>query len=355
MEKEHRSFWIKRLVQILVLLAIASAVYLVRNTLIPLFISMLIAYLLTPLADFLENRGMGRILSISTTFLFFFALLFLVGLYLIPIINNELIGFTTGLPRYLGTINDKIGHFQGRFAQYLPGIQELNLIGNVQNAAINTLKTIPAYLANIFSIFPLLILVPLISFFFLKDGKRIKRAFLNSVPNRYFEIVMGLLCEIDRKIGNYIRGQLLRSTIIGFLTFLCFNLFGLKYSLLLGIFAGIMNLIPYAGPMIGVIPAIVLAFLNQVNPQALLSSVSPLPPLVHIIFVFIMIQSLDVVWIAPFVIGWSVDIHPLGIVLLLLFGNQLFGWWGIILAVPIASIIRLVFQAAYTRYRVYGF
>ena len=71
--------------------------------------------------------------------------------------------------------------------------------------------------------------------------------------------------------------------------------------------------------------------------------------------VYLIIQSLDAIWIAPFILGWSVDIHPLGIVLLLLFGNQLFGWWGIILAVPAASIIQLVFQAAYTRYKIYGF
>jgi putative permease len=80
---------------------------------------------------------------------------------------------------------------------------------------------------------------------------------------------------------------------------------------------------------------------------------SPLPLLVHIILVYIIIQTLDAIWIAPYILGWSVDIHPLGIVLLLLFGNQLFGWWGIILAVPMASIIHLILQAMYKRYQTY--
>lgn len=353
MEKEPRPNWIKRLVLVLVILAAAFSLYVIRNALIPLFVSMLIAYLLTPLADFLENRGLGRILAISLTFVLFFTLLFLIALYLIPIINNELKGFTAGMPRYLGTVNQEILDLQERIASYLPSVREVDLGGRVQRVILERLQTLPTFVINIFSVFPLLILVPLISFFFLKDGKRIKRGFFNSLPNRYFETVYGLLYEIDRKIGSYIRGQLLRSTIIGCLTFLGLRLFGLKYSLLLGIFAGLMNLIPYAGPLIGAIPAVVLAALNQAGEQALLSHLSFFPLVVHIIFVYLVVQTLDAVWIAPYILGWSVDIHPLGIVLLLLFGNQLFGWWGIILAVPVASIFQLIFQAVYSHYRVY--
>jgi len=353
MERENRPYWIKRLVLILILLAVAFAFYVIRNTLIPLFISMLIAYLLMPLADFLENRGSGRILAISFTFLVFFALLFLIALYLIPLINHELRAFTTGLPKYLNTVNTKIALAQTHISVYLPEIQEINVSGKIQQVILSRLNSLPLYVINIFSIFPLLILVPLISFFFLKDGKKIKKAFLTSVPNRYFEMVVGLQYEIDKKLGGYIRGQLLRSTIIGSLTYLGLKLFGLKYALLLAIFAGIMNFVPYAGPLIGAIPAVLLGFLNQAGPQALLSSISPLPLVVNIILVYLVIQTLDAIWIAPYILGWSVNIHPLGIVLLLLFGNQLFGWWGIILAVPVASVIQLVIHSIYTRYRVY--
>ena len=155
--------------------------------------------------------------------------------------------------------------------------------------------------------------------------------------------------------GGYIRGQLLRSTIIGFLTFLGLTLFGLKYALILAIFAGVMNLVPYAGPLIGAVPALILAFLGQAAPHTLGSTLSPLPLFFNIGLVYIVVQSLDAVWIAPYILGWSVDIHPLGIVLLLLFGNQLFGWWGIILAVPVASIVGVVFQAIYRRYQIYRF
>ncbi len=353
MEKESRPNWLRRLVLVLVLLAAVFVLYVIRNTLIPLFLSMLIAYLLTPLADFLENRGLGRILAISFTFVLFFALLFLIALYLIPLINNELKGFTAGMPRYLGTVNEEIVRIQERIASTLPAVRDVDIGGRIQKVIIEKLQTLPTFVINIFSVFPLLILVPLISFFFLKDGKRIKRGFVNSLPNRYFEMVYGLLYEIDRKIGSYVRGQLLRSTIIGCLTFLGLKLFGLKYSLLLGIFAGVMNLVPYAGPLIGSIPAVVLAALNQAGDQVLLSQLSPLPLVVHIILVYVVVQMLDAVWIAPYILGWSVDIHPLGIVLLLLFGNQLFGWWGIILAVPVASIFQLILQAVYSHYRVY--
>jgi len=114
-----------------------------------------------------------------------------------------------------------------------------------------------------------------------------------------------------------------------------------------------MNLIPYAGPFIASIPAVVLAILHQSTPQALLPFVSPLPLVLHVILVYIMVQTLDAIWVAPYILGWSVDIHPLGIVLVLLFGNQLFGWWGIILAVPAASIIKLTVQAVSNRYRFY--
>jgi len=353
MDTENRPYWFRRFLAILILLGSAFALYIIRNTLIPLFISMLIAYLLTPLADSLEHKGLGRILAITTTFLLFFALIFLVVLYLFPLIRDQVVDLTTALPRTLALLNTRIDELQARLATYWPAIREVDVGVRIQQAALDTLNSLPTYVANAFSIFPLLILVPLISFFFLKDGRRIKRGFLNSVPNRYFETVMGLLYEVDQKIGSYLRGQLFRSTVIGFLTFFGLKLCGLKYSLLLAIFAGVMNLIPYAGPFIAFIPALVLAILQQSTPQALLPFVSPLPLEIHVILVCVIVQTLDAIWVAPYILGRSVDIHPLGIVLVLLFGNQLFGWWGIILAVPVASIIKLTAQAISNRYRFY--
>ncbi len=353
MDMANRPYSFRRLLAILILLGSAFALYIIRNTLIPLFISMLIAYLLTPLADYLEHRGLGRILAIATTFLLFFGLLFLVVLYLFPLIRNQVVDLTTALPRTLTLLNTRIDELQARLAAYWPAIAEVDVGVRIQQAALDPLNALPTYVANVFSIFPLLILVPLISFFFLKDGRKIRRGFLNSVPNRYFETVMGLLYEVDQKIGSYVRGQLLRSAVIGFLTFFGLKLCGLKYSLLLAIFAGVMNLIPYAGPFIASIPAVVLAILNQATSQALLPFVSPLPLVVHVILVYVIVQTLDAIWVAPYILGWSVDMHPLGIVLVLLFGNQLFGWWGIILAVPVASIIKLTAQAIFSRYRIY--
>lgn len=353
MNKETRPYWFRRLVLILVLLACAFGFYIIRNALIPLFVSMLIAYLLTPLTDYLENRGLGRIVAVSITFLFFFVLLFLVILYLFPLIKNQVGDLTAALPRNLAILNTRIAQLQARLAVYWPAIDEVDVGVRVQKVILDTLNALPAYVANVFSFFPLIILVPLISFFFLKDAKRIRRTFLNSVPNRYFEMVMGLLYEVDQKIGSYVRGQLLRSLVIGFLTYLGLRLCGLKYSLLLAIFAGLMNLIPYAGPVIAAIPALVLAILSQATPQALLPSLAPLPLVVHVGLVYLIVQTMDAIWVAPYILGWSVDIHPLGIVLVLLFGNQLFGWWGIILAVPVASIIKLTAEAVTSRYRVY--
>ncbi len=177
---------------ILILLGSAFALYIVRNTLIPLFISMLIAYLLTPLADYLEHRGLGRILAITTTFLFFFGFIVLVVLYLFPLIRDQVVDLTTALPRTLALLNTRIDELQARLAVYWPTIEQVDVGVRIQQAALDTLNALPTYVANAFSIFPLLILVPLISFFFLKDGRRIKRGFFNSVPNRYFETVMGL-------------------------------------------------------------------------------------------------------------------------------------------------------------------
>ncbi len=351
METETRSYWFRRLVLILILLGSAFALYIVRNTLIPLFISMLIAYVLTPLADYLERRGLGRIPAITVTFVLFFGFLFLAILYFFPVVRDQVVDLTTALPRTLTLLNTRIDDLQSRLAVYWPAIEQVDVGVRIQRAALDTLNAVPTYLANIFSIFPLLILVPLISFFFLKDGRRIRRGFLNAVPNRYFETVMGLLYEVDLKIGNYVRGQLLRSTIIGLLTFFGLRLCGLKYSLLLAILAGVLNVIPYAGPFIASLPAIVLAILNQAAGQALLPLVSPLPLVVHVILAYIVVQTLDAIWVTPYILGWSVDIHPLGIVLVLLFGNQLFGWWGIILAVPVASIVKLTAQALSSRYR----
>lgn len=173
MDKETRPNWFRRLVLVILILASAFGLYIIRNTLIPLFVSMLIAYLLTPLADYLEHRGFGRILAITITFFFFFGFLFLVVLYLFPLIKNQVGDLTAGLPRNLAILNTRIGQLQARLAEYWPAIEQVDVGARIQKVALDTLNTLPTYVANIFSIFPLLILVPLISFFFLKDGKRI--------------------------------------------------------------------------------------------------------------------------------------------------------------------------------------
>jgi predicted PurR-regulated permease PerM len=182
-----------------------------------------------------------------------------------------------------------------------------------------------------------IILAPIIAFYLLKDVELFTAKAVLFIPAPWRHEVLELGREISRVIDSFVRGYLLISVITGVLTGLALAALGVDFALMLGIFAGITNLIPYFGPFIGAVPAVAVALL--VSKWLVLK----------VVIIFLVIQQVEASVISPKILGDRVGLHPLFVILVLLAGGQLFGLTGLILAVPVSAILRVVVRAAQLR------
>jgi predicted PurR-regulated permease PerM len=193
----------------------------------------------------------------------------------------------------------------------------------------------------VLSLLSYVFLTPILIFYLLRDWRSIERRLGELVPGPYRDRVVGFASEYDRLLARYLRGQLLAAGIVGVLTWLGFLIAGFPYALLLGAVAGVFNIIPYMGLVASLIPALVIAIF----------SASPLIALVKILVVFAVVQVLDSSVIGPRVVGEAVGLHPVWVLLALAVSGYFFGFVGLLIAVPLAVLVKLLLTVALARYR----
>ena len=216
----------------------------------------------------------------------------------------------------------------------------------LQSIATTLLKETPGLIGQLLSGLTFFIIVPFVLFFFLGEGRTIKRAIIELVPNRYFELVLNLLHRIDVQLGSYMRGMVLSVMIVSLLSITGLYIIGLEHFLLIGLLAGLANVIPYMGPAIGIIAGVIAAALQY---SALSFGV-----VVPVIIVFAIVQLVDNVFVAPMVVGGSVNLHPLLVIFAVLVGSELFGAVGMLLAVPTTAVIKVSVRTIYEGWRSYS-
>ena len=199
------------------------------------------------------------------------------------------------------------------------------------------------FLGGVVSGLTFVVIVPFVAFFFLKEGRRLTRTMIELVPNVYFELCLNLLHQINGQIGGYIRGQILATTVVSILAVSGLTLIEVKYALPLGVLAGLANMIPFLGPLIGFISASIVA----------LATGGGISLVVKVGIVFLLIQLIDNVLIQPTVVAKSVEMHPLVVLFVVMVGSQLMGIVGMLIAVPLTGIIKVSSQTIYEGVRGY--
>ncbi len=310
-----------------------------------LIISALLAYILDPVASALEARGLNR--TMATLIVFGFIILFIAGfvLLILPIVTAESQaiqqGISTGKAQeYFITLENSL-----RSQLQFLGIEEIKLTEKIQALLSNLGEQVFNYLLNVVSLITNLVIIPFIMFFLLKDGREIKKNLISLVPNRYFEFTLNLLHKMDQQLGNYLRGQFLDALIIGLLSITALWILGVNYFFVIGAFAGLANLIPYIGPIAGAIPAIIVSIMQT-------GSLSMVP---WIALAFTIVQLIDNVLVQPLVVAKTVNLHPLIVLLVVIIGGQFLGILGMLLAVPVTGVIKVVAQESYRSYHQYRF
>lgn len=328
-------------------------VYILRRVLGLFALSFLLSYTVSPAVKFLERRGINRLTSVSLLYFFFVAIIVVTSMLLIPVIGDELRNLQDSLqyalsdPNLSDKIVSNIESFQERLGEAFPSLKGLDLrsqidvekwIGSIASWITNylgqLLKAMTSYSSKIVLVGIAVFLIPFISFFLLKDGNLIKQSLLKVVPRRYTEPAVELLVDIDHQIGRFIRGKIAESIILSVLTIITLRILNIKYYLLIGSIAGFANLIPYIGPVVIAIPPVLLAGYQFGFIFSVITALA-----------FIGLQFIDNFILVPFIVGKSVDLHPIVTVFVVLIGGEMLGLLGMVAAVPLTSIIVSIFQA----------
>ena len=313
----------------------------VRAILGPFFLAFVLAYLLNPLVEGLERRRIGRKGSIAIVFTLIIAVLAAIIFLILPTIYNELSKLAVILPDMIQSVTERIEGFRKQFKDTgLPSRVALVLdqhLGRGEEIIANQLNLVLENLPNALSTITLYILSPIITLYLLADWKGLGDGFYRIIPQRWRMEWRRLWQDINHVIRQFVRGDLVVAVIVGLMIGVGVKLVGMEYALLIGLICGVFDLIPYFGPVIGAVPAVLLALTK-----------SPGMALKVALVIFI-VQQLEGNVISPKLMGESVGLHPLWVVFALLACGEIAGVWGMFLAVPLAAVIRVVFNHIYFR------
>ena len=295
----------------------------------PLVVAGILYYLIDPLIDWLEAKfNIPRVWSISIVFILIFGLLIWMVVTLIPIIQSQINSLIHNIPSYWRDLQGMLNELS-----HNPRLQKLHLTQNfsttkinhslaqswdgVLGSAFNNLTSAVGIVSNVVMI---LLTAPFVLFFMLKDDRQIKPLVLKYVPDRLKASIGVTLTEINGALSSYIRGQLTVAFWVAVMFAVGYLIAQVPYALLLGITAGFLNLIPYVGSALGLIPAIILALING---HGMIWSV---------IIVFAIEQTIETRVVSPLVVGNKMNMHPVTTIFVLLVSGGMFGLAGVILA-----------------------
>ncbi len=339
----------------LVLAVSLLLLYRLREVFTPIFLAFIVAYLLDPLIDRLESRRINRTLAI----VIFLGGLILValplGVFLLPHIQEELVSLFGKVPIYLSAVQNRLVPWVEKTFRIDAGEAVSHLADKLKTAATgaapDVYQPITNFIGRAFSnTYNLLmaalnaVMIPLFAFYFLRDFDRIKERIFDMIPRRHKDYFEKKFTEVDRVLGAFVRGQLLVCGLLGAVYSLGLLLVGLDLAVVIGVTAGLANLIPYLGFVVGFSSASLVALL-QFGDQHLLAH------LLAVAGVFGVGQLLEGTLLTPLIVGDRVGLHPVVIIVALLVAGNLFGFLGILLAVPATAAFKVFFDSLIAHYR----
>lgn len=301
--------------------------------LLPFVIAAFISYLIHPLLIKLEQYKIKKSLSIFIIFLTFIGIILVMFYKSIPIFIFELQELSEQLPQLLQMYEQMIYNIY-ESTSFLPEVVHDRIddfISNIEARLNERISGLLEKLINISDIIVLIAIIPVLIFYFLKDYPLIIQWLTNLLPERYHHRFNRIVKAVDESLGNYVRGQLIISSVIVAITYLVYHLLDIKYALVLAVIMGLMNIIPYFGPIIGTLPVVAIAMTVSFR------------LVIIVIAINIIVQLIESSFLSSYIMGKNVKIHPILLILTLLIGAELGGLIGMIIAVPSVTILRAIF------------
>lgn len=314
--------------KILLIFVILWFLYVLRDVIFIVLIAGLLATIINPMVNYFEKKKIPRWAGALFVYLSVLLVLILIGMAIVPAVVSQTKLFIDEIPEFLDSILNKVQ------AGIQAGSQEqfLDMFNNWLNKSSLSAKSIFSVLGTVagqvMSVFMVLVLS-----FYLSVRKKGVRSFIDSlVPTKYKKFLADFSESVQKDIGAWARGLLLLCFFVGTLVYLGLLILGVKFSLTLAVIAGLTEVIPYLGPFIGAVPAVLMA-LTQSPTLAL-----------FVLILFVVIQQIENIFISPYVMYKAVGLDPLIIILALLVGGKLAGPIGMVLAVPAATIVAILIR-----------
>ena len=321
-----------------VLIAIVVLIAYVATDVVVLFIlSAGLAYVINPLVKMAEGFAIRRDIAVAAIYVVIFVALAAAATFLAPKLRAEIDTLASGSPSLTEQLDRAVDNLQRDIIAEVPAARHILGEPEARNERLSALferqaANLPNLLGHMASIAVVVFLIPVFSYFLLRDSRKIVRLFMDRLPAAHIETSVAVWCEIDRIIGRYIRGLALDGLAIGTIAGLGLWAFGVNYPLLLGAFSGMANVVPYVGPFLS---GTVVAMIAMVQFQSF-------APLAKVMALYLGIKFCDLAFIHPMTVGKSVHLHPILLLASILVGGHAFGLIGMVIAVPTVTTLQEV-------------
>lgn len=318
----------------------------ISDTVRTIVFSIILAYLFNPIVNRLEEKKVDRTRGIFLIYLVILALIFVLSFLVIPKTARELKKLFNNFPYYIDKMTEMT---EGLYKKYYKNFENFpDIFKSLENSLMESIESLQKVIVtgigkifsgviNTFSKFVNLVLIPILTFYFLRDKDYFKGLLIRIIPKKHRKEIIEVGTEIDQSLGMFVRGRLLLALYVGVATTLLLLIVRVDFAIVIGFITGIADIIPYIGPFLGFMPAVFFALLD-----------SPLKAF-WVGICFLAIQWVENNVLAPKIIGKSIGIHPLSILLALIIGGGMYGVIGMIFAVPFVAISKILFNFFYKK------
>ena len=335
-------FWVGAGVALIAFLYVFSAI------LLPFLAGMILAYFLDPIADWLERRGLSRLAAAVLILVIFVIVLVLALMLIIPILATQLADFLARLPDYLSRLQLLVTSIDPKWLSETLGVDPAALREGINSLLTQGAGFLSTLFASIWSsgktlidLIGLFVITPVVAFYMLLDWDKMIAAVDDWVPRDHLATVRGIASDIDTAVAGFVRGQGTLCLILGVFYAVGLTVVGLNFGLLIGLFAGFVSFIPYVGSLLGLVLSVGVA-LVQFWPEW--------PWVVVVAGIFFVGQFIEGNILQPNLVGKSVGLHPVWLMFALVAFGALFGFVGLLIAVPAAAAVGVLVRFAVSRY-----
>jgi predicted PurR-regulated permease PerM len=314
---------------------------LIEDTFYTIIISLILAYFLNPLVNIFERKGLNRFLSTLLVYIIILGTVVILSISVLPRTGRELRRLATNLPGYITALST---WFSSIYSGYSSTIEEMpELVTSIEKVISANVDSLQSGLANGIERFIMIavgmftriiswVLTPILTFYFLMDKDHFINKLKSFIPKKNKEETLYLFKQIDTALSEFIRGRLLMAVAVGITTTVFLFLMGIEFAIVIGFITGVADIIPYIGPFLGFVPAVIFAFIA-----------GPIKAVWVGVF-FILIQWGENNIIGPKILGKTTGMHPLTVLLSIIVGGTIFGVMGMLLSVPFVSVIIILYK-----------